>query len=133
VSSYPNDPSHANTYSGHWEALDNLMVQVRNIMTVLDDATQHITFTDGTMLSFVAQLNTIKDDIPCCMPARHKNKARLMAKYLHEACKCFNLAAVAYRRSNKQNETFYKKLYAGLDCLVEIIDFWERLRANEDS
>lgn len=123
---YSNDPSHDNT-SDAWSSLAALMAQVQNIMTTLDDATQHITFHDGTMLSFVFQLNTIKDNIPDCTPQNYHAKTKPMMKDLRNACTQLNLAAVEYKKRQCQNPAFYTHMTKATECLSELLDRWNHL------
>ena len=111
------------------------MAQVKNVMTILDDATQHITFHDGTMLSFVVQLNTIKDKIPQCTPQEYRKrkppeyqkKTDSMMEDLLNACEHLNLAAVEYRKRQCQNKAFYDYMKRGRLCLVDLCRRWQDL------
>lgn len=103
------------------------MAQVQNVMTMLDDATQHITFYDDTMLSFVVQLNTIKDKIPQCTPPEYQEKTNSMMEDLRDACEHLNLAAVEYRKRKCQNKAFYDHMKRGRLCLVDLCTRWQHL------
>ncbi len=126
--SNPGDPSHGNTSSlDPWESLATLMVQVRNIMNTLDDASQHQTFNDGTMQNFVRQLNTIKDAIPRCTPHGQNNKTKPMTARLRKACTHLNLATVAYKKKNCQNAAFYHRMGQGWEELDGVLEIWQRI------
>ena len=126
--SNPGDPSHGNTSSlGSWKSLAALMVQVQNIMNRLDDASQHLLFNDGTMQSFVRQLNRIKDEIPSCTPHGQNSKTKPIAACLRKGCQHLNLAAVAYRKKNCQNTAFYNCMEQGRKELDKVLEIWQRI------
>ncbi len=129
--SYSGGPSHGNTSSSdQWSSLATLMVQVENIMTTLDDYTQHTTLNDKTISNFVLQLNGIKDKIPHCAPPRSDNKVTPMIDCLRDACKNLNLAAIEYQQKKRLNSASYNYIMKGHKSLSQVIGIWQRIRKS---
>lgn len=96
---------------------------VYNIYSTLDDATQFADFNNGTMRSFVYQLEQVKKALghyELC-----KDITRPMIGYLRLACDHLNRAADEYEYHRRRTDTFYKKKNAALKELEKVLDVWE--------
>lgn len=122
----PGGSSYDNTPSGQWEYLGELMQFVHNIYYTLDDATQHAIFNDGTMRSFVRQLQQVREALRS-FSSKHTKR---MDSHLRQACDHLNRAGDEYIRSRRRTDTFYGKKNAALDQLWEVLNIWNRMQGG---